>query len=215
MGVLTLLQIRTEVDSSMGNKTNVLDPRLDTWINLAYNEIASAIDFVELDDEFDIVTVVGTSEYAGPTNPLAVNLLRDENNERLLTWIPKNEYFRLNRSTNGTVMRWTRRGSQILVWPPPDAIVTLRAQYKRTPPSLATDGDVTILPSFIDNALIFLGTAYGLLATGEDRRAITWVNRAAQYLGTRITDQDFSFLLGGLAKSQPTPSEGGVAPSGT
>lgn len=204
MGVLTLAQIRTEVDSSMGNKTNVLDARLDTWINLAYNEIASGIDFEELSDEFDISTVVGQFEYVGPTNPLVVQLLRDETNERLLTWIPKNEYFRLNRSTNGIVLRWTRRGQDILVWPPPDAIVTLRAQYKVTPPALAADGDTTILPSFVDNALIFLGVAYGLLATGEDARAITWVNRAAAYLSTRITDQDFSFLLGGLAKTQPS-----------
>lgn len=215
MGVLTLLQIRTEVDSSMGNKTSTLDPRLTTWINLAYNEIASGIDFVELDGEFDITTVVGTFEYAGPTNPLAVNLLRDETNERLLAWIPKNEYFRLNRSQNGAVLRWTRRGANILVWPPPIAVVTLRAQYKITPTPLAADGDVTVLPPFIDNALIFLGTAYGLLATGEDARAIVWVNRAAQYLGTRLTDQDFSFLLGGLASSQPTPSAGGAVPSGT
>jgi len=211
MGILTLLQIRTEVDSIMGNKTAVLDPRVNTWINLAYTEIASGIDFEELSDEFDFPTVVGTFEYAGPANPLAVQLLRDETNERLLAWVPKNEYFRLNRATNGTVLRWTRRGSDLLVWPPPNAVVTLRAQFKITPPALVADGNVTILPPFVDNALIFLGAAYGLLATGEDARAVLWVNRAAAYLGSRITDQDFSFLLGGLARTQPTTG----VPSGT
>lgn len=204
MGLLTLLQIRTEVDSSMGNQTSVLDPRINTWINLAYTDIASGINFAELDDEFDIATVVGQFEYAGPVNPLAVDLLRDETNERLLTWIPKKEYFRLNRGSNGTVLRWTRRGASILVYPPPDAIVTLRAQFKVTPPALVGDGDVTILPSYVDNALIFLAVSYGLLATGEDQRAIVWLNRAVNYLSSRLTDQDFSFLLGGLAQTQPS-----------
>lgn len=204
MGVLTLLQIRTEVDSSMGNKTSVLDSRLDTWVNLAYNEIASGIDFEELSDDFDIPTVIGTHEYTGPANPLAVQLVRDETNERLLTWVPKNEYFRLNRSQTGAVLRWTRRGDNILVYPTPDAVVTLRALFKITPPALALDTDVTVLPPYIDNALIFLAVAYGLLATGEDARAITWANRAVNYLSSRLTNQDFSFILGGLLQTQPS-----------
>lgn len=210
MGVLTLLQIRTEVDSNMGNKTSTPDPRIDTWLNLAYNDVASGIDFPELDDEFVIPTVVGQNAYAGPPNPLVVDLVRDDTNENLLTWIPKNEYFRLNRATNGPVQRWYRSGTQILIWPPPIAIVSLTAFFKITPPPLAVDGDVTVLPPYMDNALIFLGTSYGLLATGEDQRAIVWLNRAINFLQSRLTNQDFTFLLGGLAKTQPTVG-GGIA----
>lgn len=213
MGVLTLLQIRTEVDALMGNRTGVLDPRIDTWINLAYTDIATGIDFEELDAELDFNTAVGTFEYTGPVNPLVIQLLRDEANQNLLTWVPKAEYFRLDRATNGVPRRWTRRGTQILVWPPPSAILALMALYKRTPPPLAADGDVTILPGYIDNALIFLGAGYGLLAVNEDARAVVWLNRAITYLGSRLTNQDFSFLLGGLAKTQPVPSE--TVPSGS
>lgn len=211
MGILTLLQIRTEVDSSLGNRTTVLDPRLDTWINLAYTDIASGIDFEELDGEFDIVTAVGTFAYTGPSNPLVVQMVRDETNQRLLTWIPKNEYFRLNRSSNGAAQRWTRKDTRIFVWPPSaTASETLRVFFKITPASLAADGDVTVLPPYVDNALIMLAVAYGLLATGEDQRAIVWLNRAINYLSSRLTGQDFSFLLGGLARTQPTTG----APSG-
>ncbi len=203
MGVLTLLQIRTEVDSSMGNRTAVLDPRIDTWINLAYIDIASGIDFPELDGELVIPTVVGQNNYAGPVNPLVVDLVRDDTNENLLTWVPKNEYFRLNRSTNGPVKRWTRSATEILLFPPPSAIVSLTAFFKITPAILAADGDVTILPGYVDNALILLAPAYGLLATGEDERAIVWLNRAINFLQSRLTNQDLSFLLGGLSKTQP------------
>lgn len=204
MGLLSLLQIRTEVDASMGNRTGVLDPRLTTWINLAYNDIASGIEFKELDGETTIPTVVGTASYAGPANPLVIQMVRDENNQNLLTWIPEAEYFRLNRATNGQVQRWTRRGTTIRVWPPPSAIVNLTVFYKITPTPLAADGDLTVLPPYTDNGLIFLATAYGFLAVNEEARALVWLNRAINYLGSRLTHQDFSFLLGGLAKTQPT-----------
>lgn len=203
MGVLTLLEIRTEVDSVMGNRTSVDDPRIDTWINLAYIDIASGIDFPELDGELVIPTVIGQNNYIGPVNPLVVDLVRDDTNDNLLTWVPKNEYFRLNRSTNGPVKRWTRSAAEILLFPPPSVVVNLTAFFKVTPVILVLDGDVTILPGYVDNALILLAPAYGLLATGEDERAIVWLNRAINFLQSRLTNQDLSFLLGGLSKTQP------------
>lgn len=202
MGILQLSQIRTEVDSAMGNRSGIVDARLNTWINLAYTDIASGIDFEELDGEFTIPTVASQFEYTGPTNPLAIQMVRDETNNRLLTWIPKNEYFRLDRSSTGTPLRWTRRGDDVMIWPPASGVVTLTVFYKITPTALALDTDTTILPAYVDNGLIFLATSYGLLAVNEDQRALVWLNRAINYLQSRLTNQDFSFLLGGLAKTQ-------------
>lgn len=212
MGILTLAQIRTEVDSSMGNPTDVTDSRLDTWINLAYIDVATGIDFDELDQEFPIATAASDFDYAGPTNSLIVQLVRDDTSENLLIYVPKQEFYRLSRATEGTPRKWTRRGSEILVNPTPGGVFNLTALYKRSPPALVADGDVTILPSYVDNALIFLGVAYGFLATGEEQRAITWLNRAVAFLSSRLTQQDFSFLLGGLAKTLPERKE---APIGT
>lgn len=208
MGVLTLLQLRTELDSSMGDRSNVTPARRDVWLNLAYTDIASGIDFTELDDDLAIPTVIGQNNYTGPVNPLIVNLLRDEDNDNLLTWVPNSEYFRLDRSVAQAVpARWTRRGDEILIFPNPDAVINLLAFFKQTPPPLVADGDVTILPPYVDNAILLLGIAYGLLAVGEDARAITWTNRAIAYLGSRLTGQDFSFLLGGLTQTQPTATD--------
>ncbi len=208
MGVLTLLQIRTELDSAMGSRSNVDDARRDVWINLAYTDIASGIDFTELDDDLAIPTVQGQNNYAGPANPLIVQLLRDEDNDNLLTWIPNSEYFRLDRSVAEAVpKRWTRRGDELLVFPNPNGVIQLLAFFKQTPPPLVGDGDVTILPPYVDNGVLLLGIAYGLLAVGEDARAVTWTNRAIAYLGSRLTGQDFSFLLGGLTQTQPTAAD--------
>lgn len=208
MGVLTLLQIRTELDSTMGSRTNVDDPRRDVWINLAYTDIASGIDFTELDDDLAIPTVAGQNNYTGPVNPLIVQLVRDEDNDNLLTWIPNSEYFRLDRSVaTGSPLRWTRRGNEILIFPNPGGVINLLAFFKQTPPTLVADGDVTVLPPYVDNGILLLGIAYGLLAVGEDARAITWANRAIAYLGSRLTGQDFSFLLGGLTQTQPTAAD--------
>jgi len=208
MGVLTLLQIRTELDSSMGDRSNVDDPRRDVWINLAYTDIASGIDFVELDDDLAIPTVQGQNNYTGPTDSLIVQMFRDEDNDNLLTWIPNSEYFRLDRSVaEGVPKRWTRRGDELLIFPDPNGVIQLLAFFKQTPPPLVADGDVTILPPYVDNGVLLLGIAYGLLAVGEDARATTWANRAVSYLGSRLTGQDFSFLLGGLTQTQPTAAD--------
>jgi len=208
MGVLTLLQIRTELASSMGDRSNVDDTRRDVWINLAYTDIASGIDFVELDDDLAIPTVQGQNNYTGPTDSLIVQMFRDEDNDNLLTWIPNSEYFRLDRSVPEAVpKRWTRRGDELLVFPNPNGVINLLALFKQTPPPLVGDGDVTILPPYVDNGILLLGIAYGLLAVGEDARATTWANRAITYLGSRVTGQDFSFLLGGLTQTQPTAAD--------
>jgi hypothetical protein len=208
MGVLTLLQIRTELDSSMGDRSNVDDTRRDVWINLAYTDIASGIDFTELDDDLAIPTVQGQNNYAAPADSLIVQLFRDEDNDNLLTWIPNSEYFRLDRSAaQGVPKRWTRRGDELLIFPDPNGVINLLAFFKQTPPPLVNDGDVTILPPYVDNGVLLLGIAYGLLAVGEDARAITWANRAVTYLGSRLTGQDFSFLLGGLTQTQPTAAD--------
>jgi len=209
MGVLTLLEIRTELDSTMGSRSNVDDARRDIWINLAYTDIASGIDFTELDDDFTFNTVQSQPNYPVPPDSLIIQLLRDEDNDNLLTWIPASEYFRLE--ITGTLeappLRWTRRGDEFLLFPLPDAIISLKSYFKQTPPPLVGDGDVTILPPYVDNGVLLLGIAYGLLAVGEDQRATVWANRAITYLGSRLTGQDFSFLLGGLTQTQPVVTQ--------
>jgi hypothetical protein len=209
VGILTLLQIRTEVDSIMGNRTGVDDPRLDTWINLAYTDVATGIDFEDLDLEETIATVIGDFEYAGPVSTLGIQLVRDEDNDNLLIWVPKQDYYRLSRAANGVPRKWTRRGSDILISPPADAAYDLTVLHKAAPAALVADGDITILPPYVDNALIFLGAAYGFMAVNEDQRAVLWLNRAINFLSSRLTDQDFSFLLGGLAKTLPQETPGG------
>ncbi len=208
MGVLTLLQMRAEIASTMGTRQNVNDPRRDTWINLAYTDIATGIDFTELDGSLAIPTVVGQNNYAGPVNPLIIQMVRDDTNDNLLTWIPESEYFRLDRSvTTAAPDRWSRRALEVLIWPNPNLIYDLTAYFKITPAILVADGDVTVLPSYVDNGIILLATGYGLLAVGEDQRGVIWINRAVSFLSSRLTGQDFSFLLGGLAHTQPTISQ--------
>ncbi len=208
MGILTLLQMRTELESTMGTRANVDGDRRDLWINMAYTDIASGIDFTELDGEFDIPTVADQHNYTGPANPLIVQMVRDDDNNNLLTWIPETEYFRLDRSVvKDAPQRWTRRATEILVWPNPDAVYALVAYFKITVDALVADGDVTVLPPFVDNGLLLLGAAYGFLAVGEDQRGIIWANRAVNFLSSRLTGQDFSFLLAGLTQTQPTVTQ--------
>ena len=63
------------------------------------------------------------------------------------------------------------------------------------------DGDVTILAGYVDVAIILLGTHYGLMGTGDDQRGITWLNRAMNYLQSRITGIDMSKMIDSVNKT--------------
>ncbi|KKN37811.1 hypothetical protein LCGC14_0759550, partial [marine sediment metagenome] len=69
MGVLSLLQMRDEVTSSMGTRPNILPARFNTWINLAYTDIASGVNFAELDGVSVLPTVAAQHNYAIPASP--------------------------------------------------------------------------------------------------------------------------------------------------
>ena len=110
MGILTLDEMRTEVGSALGNREGILDSRIDTWLNMAYFDVSSGIEFVELEDEFNLSTAGATYEYAGPVAPLVLLLARDDSTEKLLTKVSLAEFYRLDRTDAGALTQWAQRG---------------------------------------------------------------------------------------------------------
>lgn len=201
MGLTTLAGFRSQVNLATGN-TGVSSDSVDDWINFAYQEVCSAVDFEELEEDFSISTVVGTSVYSGPINPLGIRLIRNITSNEQLTWVHKQEIWRLS-SLTGIPKKWSRHKNDIIVHPTPSQVFNLSVVYKKTPEILSSPSDVTEIPSAWDPLVMMLAVHYALLTLNEEPRAITWFNRAVMYGQGRITEGNFKLSSPGLKLTEP------------
>lgn len=189
MGLITLAQFRTDVQSALGDR-GLVDATLDRWINLSYLDIGGAVEFEVLQEEDTAQsTVSGTVSVNVPTGAHKVKYVRNTTGNTLLEWVPKTEFYRRQQSA-GTPTAWTQHKALILLNPIPNAVLALRIGYRKSPTALSAVGDVTVIPDYWDAAIFLLAVHYGLLAKGEDNRAMVWLQRAASYIQSRITEND-------------------------
>lgn len=199
MGFMTQADFSTEVQSALGDK-GYDDTRVTRWVNWGYLDVASAISFEVLESTDLIPTVAATATIAAPTEKLLIRFVRDQTNDRLLTWITKNEYFRLKQATQGQPLKWAQHIGNIHLHPIPDDEFSMMVGSKSTP-TLLTGSTTTVLPDSWDQVILMLAVQYGLLHTGEEQRAAVWMSRAVAYAMSRITEEDLKLELPGLKKT--------------
>jgi len=190
MGVITLLNFRTDVIAALQERATEIDDsaQINRWINAAYLDVTGAVDFPELDDVFNIATVDGTSEYAGPLDSAGWLSVFDESNDDLLERVSLSQLFRRDRSTKGTPEFWSRRGDTLILSPTPDAVINERILHKITPAILNDDADKTVLPGTWDQVIYLLAVSNGHLRFAEENRATFWRNNAVAYIQSRFTE---------------------------
>lgn len=189
MGVMTLTNFRDDTQSALGDR-GLGNTSLDRWINQAYLDIAGAVEFDILQEEDTAQsTVNGTVSVNVPTGAHKVKYVRNTTGDTLLEWVPVTELYRRSQ-TSGTPIVWTQRKNLILFNPIPNAVLALRIGYRKSPTVLSAVGDVTVLPDYWDAPIFILAVHYGLLSRGEDQRAMVWLQRAAAYIQSRITEKD-------------------------
>lgn len=214
MGVMTLADFQTDILSAMGNR-GTGNPTLTRWINYAYFDIVSSVDF-EANDEEDTTqsTSIGSNSINIPASLLVIKLVRNTTGDNLLQWVPKNEYHRLSQAVTGSPVKWTRHKDKILLHPVPNAILATKIVYKKVPTKLSGNTDVTVIPEIWDVLIFILGTAYGFLTVGEEARSQAWLSRAAVYVQARMTEASMNNSLAsiGLAKAPITGANPGMNP---
>ncbi len=189
MGVMTLTNFRDDTQSALGDR-GLANASLDRWINLGYLDIAGAVDFDILQEEDTTQsTVAGTVSVNVPTGAHKVKYVRSTTGDNLLEWVPVTELYRRSQSA-GTPTVWAQRKNLILFNPIPSTVLALRIGYRKSPTALSATGDVTVLPDYWDAPIFLLAVHYGLLSRGEDQRAMVWLQRAAAYIQSRITERD-------------------------
>lgn len=200
MGALQLSEFRDQLEVTFGER-GLSSTILNQWVNFGYLELVTGLDFEILDNEFTFNTAVGDRDYTGPTDPLVIKFLRNETQDETLTWVPKEEFFRLPSATNGTPKRWTRHLDEIFVYPKPTAIESMLAVYKDEPTELSNDTDVTVIPATWDQAIINLSTSHGYMVVGEENRAVVWYQKAVNYINSRMSEDNLSRGTAGLFRA--------------
>ena len=202
MGYMTLDDFRTDLQSALGDR-GFENPRLDRWINHGYLDLAGSVDFEVLNTDASIDTVAATQTIDTPSGAMIVQLVRDQDNDNLLGWVPKVEFFRRSASVSGKPTHWTRHGDLIYLYPIPDDAYEMWVPYKAAPELLAATLDVSVLPDIWDLAIFYLSAHHALVALGDEQRAASWFSRAVLYIQSRMTETDLHATAAGLGASLP------------
>lgn len=218
MGFMQLSDFETDLQSALGQNVGA-NSRLDRWINFGYLDLATAEDFEILDAvDTSQSTTNGVNFVNVPTNTMIVKIIRDTTHDNKLQWVNKDEYWRQPQSQTGNPIRWTRDAGKLLLHPVPNGAFQLQITYKKPPTLLASSSDKTVLPDAWDPAVFYLAVHHAFMALGQEGRAMAWLQRAASYMQSRLSEVKLHAVTPGLGPSLPSavanagppaPSQGG------
>jgi len=83
MGILTLANYRTEVQSALGDR-GIGNTRLDQWINFGYLDLAGSVDFAVLDSNSSVNTINATQTIAVASDAAVIKFIKDTTSDNLL-----------------------------------------------------------------------------------------------------------------------------------
>jgi hypothetical protein len=119
----TLESMRNDLDLELGSRPDVDEDRLDRWINRAYFDMATALQFPELEGSFELSTVAAEHLYLVPSHLLKIldiSLTLDRS------------YFRRLRVSDGDPKIYHRTGSLLVIYPAPEEVraIAIDARFR-------------------------------------------------------------------------------------
>jgi len=187
MGLYTLEELTSELSLNLGGRSPGPD-RLNLWVNLAIQNLASHIYFEELKTKKPFNVFEGITKYPAPTDLLGIRYI-ELNGVKL----KKMERQWSEEDVTATAPTYfERRGTDIIIWPEPDDYYEGYIEYIKTPAKLTTSTDKSPFPSFWDLGIIMLATHQGHLALGEQDEADRWLIRFSGYKNSRVADKEVS-----------------------
>jgi hypothetical protein len=188
MGYMTLDQLRAEVSSNL-SEVGYDNDRLDTWINLGYIEVATAME----PDRFTWSACATFAQrgrsFVLPQNTVAVRSVVDKTHKRRLVYVsPENFELLESGGRAGYPQRWTRLGSTIRVWPEPYENTDVRLLLIREPLRLVLATDVTEISARWDAAVMMMATRYAFMGVRNIKVAEDWLQMASATIRSRQSE---------------------------
>ena len=171
MGVRLFSQLKADLIFELGARTDLTaaPSSAGDWINVAYLEFCTRnqffgfkmpkyFHFPELETSATASTVAGQDYVATPTDALIISTVHDSTNDQKLGGIKFREYVdKTGRSTTASRSKplyWLRYGSQVKLYPTPDAAYSLTIYYRKRPALLSGENDVTAVGAEWDEAIL-------------------------------------------------------------
>ena len=172
MGNYTLENFTDYLKFNLGQRTDIAS-YLDNWVNQAYLDLTtknkfwdlkvpSNFDYPELRTSTTKSTTAGTAYVTTPTDCLYIRHIHNDTSDMKLDKIKFMEYVRdtgrAATSSRSKPLQWIRDGSNIYLYPTPDATYTLSVYYRKKP-AVLTAGAKTVVGSEWDEPILWLATA--------------------------------------------------------
>lgn len=163
---LSLQNQRDKLRRATGEDSTDLDnTEADLLLNTSWWEIADVFKFREKQTSRTFVTVAGTVSYAVAADHHATQIvsIKDNDSDKYTQLAPMSESEYENNFTDTTEARAKpthviRRGSNIILYPTPDEVYTVKELYDKSLADLASDPSVTVPQAW--HEMIWIGAAF-------------------------------------------------------
>jgi hypothetical protein len=186
VGKMTLGRFRSRLTTILGDRS-FDNEDLDDWINAGLYELTGAIDMEELRENVVIRTIPGRQKYFLLNEPYSVSGVLFYNDSRRLLRVGLDILLARSRE-RGRPDSWARDGKFIVFHPIPDKAEDIQVYGFKEARALEEDEDTTPYRATWDRAILLLGAANALFDVGDSERAVQYLERARQYIGSRVAE---------------------------
>jgi hypothetical protein len=194
MGMLTLKRFQALVLANpllQGRGEIDLDLVRD-WINLAYFEVAGAVEFKVLRRCASLSTIEGVTDYDYPGSFTALIGIQDRTTNSLLIEMTPKRALRLTFDETGYPRYYLQKKGGVRLWPTPDGVYAFFAYYIGAPDPLLLPGDVTTLPATWDKSVLLGAIEMGLRNFNLFDEADKSFTRMMANMKSRLRDEDLT-----------------------
>lgn len=150
-----LSTLRSEVRDDLGSPPTdtISDTQIDTRINYSYREVATRFRHPEIETSETINTSDGTQSESVASDYWYTYILRDEDNDAVLTYKDLPWIVAQDTDSKGQPEFYTNWGTNILLYPTPDAAYSLTNYYVKHVSSLSADADQPVVNEAWDEVI--------------------------------------------------------------
>ncbi len=143
---MNLGEIDDELRLLLGNRTDVDATRRYLWINNAQRELAYAFPYFQNADKVTTAMVVAQSEYALPSNCVAIYSIRDVTLKRKITRSSFRKFDNIDALQSGNPTHYCRFGNWFELTPVPSAANSMLLRFGKSIVAMTNRSDTPTLP---------------------------------------------------------------------
>ena len=143
---MNLGNLDDELKLLLGNRSDITQARRYLWINNAQKELAYALPYFQNADKVSTLMVVGQSEYALPSNCVAIYSIRDVTLKRKIARSSFKKFDNIDALQPGNPTHYCRFGNWFELTPVPIAANSMLLRFGKTILTMSNPTDEPTIP---------------------------------------------------------------------